>query len=123
MKNTRPKMFASNSLALPPTLEPGLGLKLAGECLVTGSVLTGPSWAQSKLATLAHHPQEDPRGCRCNVVWVAIVARGLDDPIKQGVLSLNHKCLGICICDININIFRFKVNQDGQRTPMASSKS
>ncbi|KAI3373317.1 hypothetical protein L3Q82_006615 [Scortum barcoo] len=70
-----------------PTLEPGLGLGLAGERLVAGSLPTGPKGrAQPEMATWARLPVGSPpagrsmRG-RCNVVWVAVVAGGLDDPI------------------------------------------
>ncbi|KAI3357139.1 hypothetical protein L3Q82_015611 [Scortum barcoo] len=64
-----------------PTLEPGLGLGLAGERLVAGSLPMGPGRAQPKMATWAHLPVGSPpagrsmRG-RCNVVWVAVVAWG-----------------------------------------------
>ncbi|KAI3354765.1 hypothetical protein L3Q82_004589 [Scortum barcoo] len=69
-----------------PTLEPGLGLGLAGERLVAGSLPTGPGRAQPEMATWVRLPVGSPpagrsmRG-RCNVVWVAVVAGGLDDPI------------------------------------------
>ncbi|KAI3373811.1 hypothetical protein L3Q82_021970 [Scortum barcoo] len=73
-------------LALPgphpgPTLEPGLGLGLAGERLVAGSLPTGPGRAQPEMAAWARLPVGSPpagrsmRG-RCNVVWVAVVAGG-----------------------------------------------
>ncbi|KAI3371929.1 hypothetical protein L3Q82_006801 [Scortum barcoo] len=63
-----------------PTLEPGLGLGLAGERLVAG-----PGRAQPEMATWARLPVGSPpagrsmRG-RCNVVWVAVVAGGLGRP-------------------------------------------
>ncbi|KAI3360389.1 hypothetical protein L3Q82_002300 [Scortum barcoo] len=66
---------------LGPTLEPGLGLGLAGERLVAGSLPTGPGRAQPEIATWAAFPVGSPpagrsmRG-RCNVVWVAVVAWG-----------------------------------------------
>ncbi|KAI3365918.1 hypothetical protein L3Q82_000741 [Scortum barcoo] len=68
-----------------PTLEPGLGLGLAGERLVAGSLPTGPGRAQPEMATWARLPVGSPpagrsmRG-RCNVVWVAVVAGGLGRP-------------------------------------------
>ncbi|KAI3352245.1 hypothetical protein L3Q82_005218 [Scortum barcoo] len=70
---------------LGPTLEPGLGLGLAGERLVAGSLPTGPGRAQPEMATWARLPVGSPpagrsmRG-RCNVVWVAVVAGGLGRP-------------------------------------------
>ncbi|KAI3361723.1 hypothetical protein L3Q82_002076 [Scortum barcoo] len=43
-----------------PTLEPGLGLGLAGEHLVAGSLPTGPGRAQPEMATWAHLPVGSP---------------------------------------------------------------
>ncbi|KAI3369538.1 hypothetical protein L3Q82_007747 [Scortum barcoo] len=74
-----------------PTLEPGLGLGLTGERLVAGSLPTGPGRAQPEMATWVPPSSRlsrlttpaagrSMRG-RCNVVWVAVVAGGLDDPI------------------------------------------
>ncbi|KAI3361565.1 hypothetical protein L3Q82_013712, partial [Scortum barcoo] len=81
-KNIKDRYATSPGLALPgPTLEPGLGLGLglAGERLVAGSLPTGPGRAQPEMATWARLPVGSPpagrsmRG-RCNVVWVAVVA-------------------------------------------------
>ncbi|KAI3360346.1 hypothetical protein L3Q82_014663, partial [Scortum barcoo] len=43
-----------------PTLEPGLGLGLAGERLVAGSLPTGPGQAQPEMATWARLPVGSP---------------------------------------------------------------
>lgn len=69
-----------------PTLEPGLGLGLAGKPLVMRSALMGLSWVQPKMVTWAQLPIGSPptgrsmRG-RCKVVWMAVVPRGPNDPI------------------------------------------
>ncbi|KAI3367216.1 hypothetical protein L3Q82_008144 [Scortum barcoo] len=72
-----------------PPLEPGLGLgQAAGERLVAGSCLahgTRPGSARNgdvgpPSSRLTTHAGRSMRG-RCNVVWVAVVAGGLDDPI------------------------------------------
>ncbi|KAI3366417.1 hypothetical protein L3Q82_000453 [Scortum barcoo] len=66
-----------------PTLEPGLGFGARRRSLVAGSLPTGPGRAQPEMATWARLPVGSPpagrsmRG-RCNVVWVAVVAGGLD---------------------------------------------
>lgn len=55
------------------TLEPGLGLGLAGEHLVASSLLTGPGWIQPEMARWVHLPVGSPpagrsmRG-RCKMV-------------------------------------------------------
>ncbi|KAI3369682.1 hypothetical protein L3Q82_024525 [Scortum barcoo] len=85
-KNIKDRYVARIGVTEGPTLEPGLGLGLAGERLVAGSLPTGPGRAQPEMATWARLPVGSPpagrsmRG-RCNVVWVAVVAGGLDDPI------------------------------------------
>ncbi|KAI3359248.1 hypothetical protein L3Q82_002768 [Scortum barcoo] len=72
-----------------PTLEPGLGLGLAGSAWWPGPCLcTGPGLAQPEIATWARIPlgsppmQEGPGPLRgqCDVVWVAVVAGGLATP-------------------------------------------
>ncbi|KAI3355454.1 hypothetical protein L3Q82_018290 [Scortum barcoo] len=85
MNRRTSRTVTSPGLALPgrgPTLEPGLGLGLAGERLVVaGSLPTGPGRAQPEMATWARLPVGSPpagrsmRG-RCNVVWVAVVGGG-----------------------------------------------
>ncbi|KAI3351987.1 hypothetical protein L3Q82_020806 [Scortum barcoo] len=47
-----------------PTLEPGLGLGLAGERLVAGSLPTGPGRAQPEMATWAWPPSSRLTTCR-----------------------------------------------------------
>ncbi|KAI3368012.1 hypothetical protein L3Q82_026840 [Scortum barcoo] len=79
-KNIKDRYVARIGVTRGPTLEPGLGLGLAGERLVAGSLPTGPGRAQQpEMATWARLPVGSPpagrsmRG-RCNVVWVAVVA-------------------------------------------------
>ncbi|KAI3366403.1 hypothetical protein L3Q82_000558 [Scortum barcoo] len=85
LRSTMPASGPLQLALLGPTLEPGLGLGLAGERLVAGSLPTGPGRAQPEMATWARLPVGSPpagrsmRG-RCNVVWVAVVAGGLDRP-------------------------------------------
>ncbi|KAI3370895.1 hypothetical protein L3Q82_007404 [Scortum barcoo] len=62
------------------------GLGLAGERLVAGSLPTGTRPGSARNGDVGPLPVGSPpagrsmRG-RCNVVWVAVVAGGLDDPI------------------------------------------
>ncbi|KAI3376131.1 hypothetical protein L3Q82_016661 [Scortum barcoo] len=79
-KNIKDRYVALDFALRGPTLEPGLGLGLAGERLVAGSLPTGPGWAQPEMADvgppssrLTTHAERSMRG-RCNVVWVAVVA-------------------------------------------------
>ena len=65
-----------------PTLEPGLGLGLAGERLVAGSLPT----AQPERATWVRPPVGSPlaggfRRGRCDGIWVAVVGGGPSGPI------------------------------------------
>ncbi|KAI3368666.1 hypothetical protein L3Q82_025403 [Scortum barcoo] len=55
-KNIKDRYVASDWRYQGPTLEPGLGLGLAGERLVAGSLPTGPSRAQPEMATWARLP-------------------------------------------------------------------
>ncbi|KAI3366528.1 hypothetical protein L3Q82_000660 [Scortum barcoo] len=70
-----------------PTLEPGLGLGLAGERLVAGSLPTGPGRAQPEMATWARLPVGSPpagRSMRGQVqcgLGISSRGGGLDDPI------------------------------------------
>ncbi|KAI3358211.1 hypothetical protein L3Q82_003209 [Scortum barcoo] len=90
MDKRRTRTVTSPGLALRgPTLEPGLGLGLAGERLVAwvfahgtrpGSARNGDVGPPS--SRLTTHAGRSMRG-RCNVVWVAVVAGGLDDPIPR----------------------------------------
>ncbi|KAI3353183.1 hypothetical protein L3Q82_019737, partial [Scortum barcoo] len=61
-KNIKDRSVTSPGLgALPgPHLEPGLGLGLAGERLVAGSLPTGPGRAQPEMATWARLPVGSP---------------------------------------------------------------
>ncbi|KAI3356707.1 hypothetical protein L3Q82_003394 [Scortum barcoo] len=61
MKRRISRTVTSPGLALRgPTLEPGLGLGLAGERLVAGSLPTGPGRAQPEMATWARLPVGSP---------------------------------------------------------------
>ncbi|KAI3368254.1 hypothetical protein L3Q82_007820 [Scortum barcoo] len=81
-KNIKDRYVARIGRYRGPTLEPGLGLGLAGERLVAGSLPTGPGRAQPEMATWPRGPclpvGSPPAGRsmrgRCNVVWVAVVA-------------------------------------------------
>ncbi|KAI3357007.1 hypothetical protein L3Q82_003644 [Scortum barcoo] len=55
-KNIKDRYVARIGVTRGPTLEPGLGLGLAGERLVAGSLPTGPGRAQPEMATWAHPP-------------------------------------------------------------------
>ncbi|KAI3353066.1 hypothetical protein L3Q82_019631, partial [Scortum barcoo] len=59
-KNIKDRYVARIGVTRGPTLEPGLGLGLAGERLVAGSLPTGPGRAQPEMATWARLPVGSP---------------------------------------------------------------
>ncbi|KAI3373889.1 hypothetical protein L3Q82_022458 [Scortum barcoo] len=59
-KNIKDRYVARIGITRGPTLEPGLGLGLAGERLVAGSLPTGPGRAQPEMATWARLPVGSP---------------------------------------------------------------
>ncbi|KAI3374744.1 hypothetical protein L3Q82_021295, partial [Scortum barcoo] len=59
-KNIKDRYVARIGVTWGPTLEPGLGLGLAGERLVAGSLPTGPGRAQPEMATWARLPVGSP---------------------------------------------------------------
>ncbi|KAI3357592.1 hypothetical protein L3Q82_016001 [Scortum barcoo] len=85
-KNIKDRYVARIGVTWGPTLEPGLGLGLAGERLVAGSLPTGPGRAQPEMATWARLPVGSPpagrsmrgRAVQCGAMWfrVAVSSRG-----------------------------------------------
>ncbi|KAI3367926.1 hypothetical protein L3Q82_026754, partial [Scortum barcoo] len=95
-KNIKDRYVARIGVTGAPPWSQAWGWGSAGERLVAGSLPTGPGRAQPEMATWARLPVGSPpagrsmRG-RCNVVWVAVVAGSLDDPIpgtKQNWLAI-----------------------------------
>ncbi|KAI3372123.1 hypothetical protein L3Q82_006983 [Scortum barcoo] len=70
-KNIKDRYVARIGVTRGPTLEPGLGLGLAGERLVAGSLPTGPGRAQPEMATWARLPVGSPPAGRSLAVVCA----------------------------------------------------